>query len=103
MKLPRKQPKFKLKSLRKVKLHSNYPRTQFEYTIYQLRILTSRKQHNNKELLPIRQTLVYLINKGKITFHGTDCYLTANKQFLIDYFEKHKDKFVIFDILLKKF
>ena len=91
MYIPKKPKKFKTKSSYKVKLHSNYPRTPYEYTVYQLRILTSQKQHNNKELFPLRQTLVYLINKGKITYHDSDCYISTNKQFLIDYFIKHQD------------
>ena len=92
MQVPRKPPKFKTKSLRKAKLNTNHPRSPYEYSIFALKILSIKKKANYTELFHLRRTLIHLFIKGRITYHGPDCYLSTNKEYLKDFFAKHQEK-----------
>ena len=96
MKIPRKSLKFKTKSSNKIKIRSNIPRSTYEYSIYQLKILSHKKKKDHKihkQLLPLRRTLIHLFNKGRITYHKPD-YISTNQDFLRSYFTSHPNKLI---------
>ena len=88
--IPRKSPKYKIKSPYKVKLDSSYPLTPYEYSISVLKILPNKRTQGYQLIQPLRKTLIYLFNKGRITYHEPD-YISTNIEFLKRYFETHKE------------
>jgi hypothetical protein len=90
--IPRKLPKFKIKKTHKVKFNANHPRTPYEYTVQQLRILTNKNKKNNKQLQSLRKILINLITSAHITYHGPDCYISTKKEILTEFFQKHTEK-----------
>ena len=92
MNIPRKSPKFKTKSLSKAKLNTNHPRNPYEYSIFALKILLTKKKANFKDLFHLRRTLIHLFIKGRIIYHGQNCYTSSNKEYLKDFFAKHQEK-----------
>lgn len=91
--IPRKT---KVKKLEKTSFKSYLPKSSYIYTIYKLKLYTFNKKRNknHRELLPLRRQLSGLIKRGKITYHGHNCFVSGDISYLKTYFKFRKEKLI---------
>jgi hypothetical protein len=91
-KIPRKK---KSKKLEKTSFKSYTPKSPYHYTIYILKIFNKgKRKKDHREVLPLRRLLSGLIKRGKITFHGKNCFISGNLSYLKTFFNFHSEKLI---------
>jgi hypothetical protein len=92
-KIPRKK---KIKVLEKTNFKTYIPKSPYVYTIYKLKIYTNNKKRNkdHRDLLTLRRLLSGLIKRGRITYHGHNCLISGNSEYLKTFFNFRKEKLI---------